>query len=612
MTGMVQHARWSPSTAPFQEWWELLRAELTLAPERTARMVRMTVLVMLVVLISMALRVPEAAISAYMIFFAARDDGPSSVKSAVGLIVAITGALLVGLVLLSLTEGEPSLRLAGVVVLTLVAMYAQRRSPKLGLLGYAVGFVSAMFLVYAGHFPTPELTLRSMWWLWVVIAYPAALLAVCEGIFGDDPEALLRNGLASRLTAVASSILSTPEEGDAAQKRVERLERIGTGGLAGLAGHGPAALVPLRTSLMGEVQSLLLLAGHIPALPASSPLRGPLRQAAATCLDLARELREPKGSGLEPPAPPVPDEVGHRAGDPDPLAGAAVLALLASVRTVALAMAQLREASHLPPPPPVPAPAPSPMELESQRAEALHFACKVTLAAMTAYILFTALDWWGTHTALITCFFVAQESVGATIHKSALRLTGALVGGALGIASLVFILPRMDSGGELALLVGAVTLLATWFATGSQRISYAGWQIAFAFFLTVLQGFERTTNMVVARDRVLGILLGNALMSIVFLHLWPVRLAPRISQGVSRALDALAGLISVEGGGPDAAAHSAQLQRSFVEGLSRAGEVAFFARFEPGGAGAAGMVPALSGLLIPARALSLSTPSEAR
>ena len=141
MTGTVQHARWSPSSSPGQEWWELLRAELTLTPERTARMARMTVLVMLVVLISMALRVPEAAISAYMIFFAARDDGPSSVKSAIGLIVAITGALLVGLVLLSLTEGEPVLRLAGVVALTLVAMYAQRRSPKLGLLGYAVGFV---------------------------------------------------------------------------------------------------------------------------------------------------------------------------------------------------------------------------------------------------------------------------------------------------------------------------------------------------------------------------------------------------------------------------------------------------------------------------------------
>ena len=144
----------------------------------------------------------------------------------------------------------------------------------------------------------------------------------------------------------------------------------------------------------------------------------------------------------------------------------------------------------------------------------------------------------------------------------------------------------------------------------ASEISYAGWQIAFAFFLTVLQGFERTTNMVVARDRVLGILLGNALMSIVFLHLWPVRLAPRISQGVSRALDALAGLISVEGGGPDAEAHSAQLQQSFVDGLSRAGEVAFFARFEPGGADTAGMFPALSGLLIPARALSLSAASE--
>ena len=161
-------------------------------------------------------------------------------------------------------------------------------------------------------------------------------------------------------------------------------------------------------------------------------------------------------------------------------------------------------------------------------------------------------------------------------------------------------------GGSWRSWSGAVTLFATWFATGTQRISYAGWQIAFTLFLTVLQGFERTTKMVVTRDRVLGVLLGNALMSIVFLHLWPLRLAPRISQGIGQALDSLAELLSFEGSGPEAEAHSAQVQQSFVAGLSKAEEVAFFARFEPGGADAGRVVPALSGLLIPARALSLS------
>ena len=423
-----------------------------------------------------------------------------------------------------------------------------------------------------------------------------------EGTFGTDPDLLLRRGIALRLTAVGSLLGATSEDVERARGRVDQLERLGTSMLVPLAASGPAALHPLRASLVGEAQSLLRVARQLPPRMLSTTSNGARRWASDNCLGLARELLDGKSGGAELPPPLAPGEFHGRLDETDPRVVGAGLSLIGSVRTLALGMAQLREAARVHLTPPAPEPPPSTAELESQRTEASHFACKVTLAAMTAYLLFTALDWWGIHTAIITCFFVAQESVGATIHKSTLRLAGAIVGGALGIASLVFVLPRLDSGGELALLVGAVTLFAAWFATGSQRISYAGWQIAFAFFLTVLQGFERTTKMVVARDRVLGVLLGSVLMSIVFLHFWPVRLAPRISQGVGRALDSLAALLSFEGTGPEAEAHSEQLQQSFAAGLNEAEEVAFFARFEPGGADSARALPALSGLLIPARA----------
>jgi len=615
MTGTVADAKqglWTPFEG---EFWEILRAELTLAPERTARMVRMTVLVMLVVLVSMALRVPEAAVSAYMIFFASRDDAPSSIKSGIALIVAITGAVLIGLLVLSFTEGEPSLRFGGMAALTLGAMYAQRRSPKIGLLGYAVGFIVTMFLAYGDafpipQFPTPEKLVRIICWFWVILAYPSALLILCESIFGAHPEVLLRRGLAARLSAVGSFLEATPEDGLRTRRRIERLERIGVESLAPFTAHGPPGLAPLRRSLVGEVQSLLVIAGQTPPLPATSPLRALLRQAGITCHRLAQALLDEKGLGVEPPPDPDAEEIRHQVGDADAPAAAAVLAVLDSVRTLAMGMAQLREGSSVAPPPPAAAPPPSPLELAVQKQEALHYACKVTLAAMTAYILYTALDWRGIHTAIITCFFVGQDSIGGTIHKSTLRVTGALIGGALGIGSLVFVLPHLDSGGALAVLCGAVTLLATWFATGSERISYCGWQIALAFYLTVLQGFSRTTEMVKARDRVLGILIGNLLMSIVFLHLWPVRMGPRVQQGIGRALDALAGLLSLEGAGPEAEARGAQLEQAFVGGVDKAGQVAFFGRFEPGGAERARMLPPLSGLLIPVRALSLATSGE--
>lgn len=243
--------------------------------------------------------------------------------------------------------------------------------------------------------------------------------------------------------------------------------------------------------------------------------------------------------------------------------------------------------------------------------EALHFAAKVTLAAMTAYILYTALDWNGIHTAMITCFFVAQESVGATIHKFTLRFLGALIGGAIGILSLILVVPHLDSGGGLAILVGLVTLFAAWFASGSQRISYFGFQIAIAFYLVTLNSFSRTTKLVGARDRALGILLGNVLIALAVVHLWPVKVTPKIVDGVSRALDALADLLSIEGGGAESQGREAGLEQAFFAGLEKARQAAFLARFEARTAAGAAMVTDLSSMFIPARALSLSASSEA-
>src|SRR6267143_2414964 len=42
----------------------------------------------------------------------------------------------------------------------------------------------------------------------------------------------------------------------------------------------------------------------------------------------------------------------------------------------------------------------------------VRFALKVTLAAMFCYIFYSAIDWSGIHTALITCTFIALESTG--------------------------------------------------------------------------------------------------------------------------------------------------------------------------------------------------------
>src|SRR5262249_40574967 len=61
-----------------------------------------------------------------------------------------------------------------------------------------------------------------------------------------------------------------------------------------------------------------------------------------------------------------------------------------------------------------------------------------------------------------------------------------------------------------------------WISTGSDLIAYAGLQMAFAFFVGVLQGLAPPTELTVLRDRVIGILIGNVVMTIVFSGIWPV------------------------------------------------------------------------------------------
>lgn len=89
-----------------------------------------------------------------------------------------------------------------------------------------------------------------------------------------------------------------------------------------------------------------------------------------------------------------------------------------------------------------------------------------------------------------------------------------------GMGAQIFILPAIDSIAAFVVLFVAVATAAAWVATSSPRLSYCGVQIAFAFFLINLQEFKIQTSLTVARDRVVGILLGLFVMWLVFDHLW--------------------------------------------------------------------------------------------
>jgi len=160
----------------------------------------------------------------------------------------------------------------------------------------------------------------------------------------------------------------------------------------------------------------------------------------------------------------------------------------------------------------------------------VHFALKVTFAAMFCYIVYEAIDWSGIHTAFITCTFIALESTEATLYKGTLRVVGCVVGGALALFSIVFLMPHMETIASLVVLVACASAIAGWVATGSERISYAGLQLAFAFFYSVFQGYAPDTDLDNVRNRVVGILFGLIVTGLVFQYIWPERASQRNSK----------------------------------------------------------------------------------
>jgi multidrug resistance protein MdtO len=156
-----------------------------------------------------------------------------------------------------------------------------------------------------------------------------------------------------------------------------------------------------------------------------------------------------------------------------------------------------------------------------QNREYLPFAIAGCVAASVCYILYNALEWPGISTSIITCVVTALSTIGASHQRQFLRLAG-YVGGRLiiGIPAQILILPYIDSVFQFALFFAAGTAIAAWFATSGPRLSYFGLQMVLPFYFINLSGFQAQTDLVVARDAVIGVLLGILAMGCIFDRFW--------------------------------------------------------------------------------------------
>jgi multidrug resistance protein MdtO len=174
--------------------------------------------------------------------------------------------------------------------------------------------------------------------------------------------------------------------------------------------------------------------------------------------------------------------------------------------------------------------------------EALRFAVKGGLAAMIAWVLYQGMGWPGISTCVVTTLLVAQSSVGAGQHKALLRVCGAVLGGVLAWALMIGVMPSLRGPVGWLAALAVPYAIAAWIAVGSSRIAYVGIQIALATALVLLDGFGPTTDLVAGRDRVLGIVLGIAVMTVIDRTLWPVWSGRETARHLAAALRTMARL----------------------------------------------------------------------
>jgi multidrug resistance protein MdtO len=571
-----------------------LSRELRPTPGRFADSLRDVVVVLIVVGIGETFRLPDIALSAFYALFLARREAVSTVLTAVITVIVVVAAIATTIAVFMLSLSEPVLRIPLMAIASFFAAF-MARTATLGPLFFTVGLIVAYGLTFGDEllglalqpatsgnapqaalpeivFVSPEEALvQTLLWLGVAVAMPLAVLIVANLLTGRDPARILNGALAERLAAAAS--FCAKEKG--AEQKLEAQAFEGVAGLRKL--HNLAGFVSRRRRVMVPSVALIDEIGQLPLLLLAwlrlgDETREALTPAAAFCRSAASAVGTREALHAEAPtivasgaAQPLAEAISHALHEiAEALAQPPATAAAAKARKAARSPQRLLAADAFSNP------------------EHVRFALKLTMAVMTCYFIENIVNWTSIGTCVATCFVVALGTIGETLHKATLRIVGALIGGGLGLAAVLLLMPLMTSLGDLFLLLAPVTLLAAWIGSGSDRIAYAGMQIALAFYLVVLHGTGPTIDMETARDRVIGILLGNIVIFVIFTTIWPVSVANVVRANVAKALGQLAALVGRGGGGEISETARSAANMAFGQAIRQARAVLINDPFETG------------------------------
>jgi multidrug resistance protein MdtO len=472
---------------------------------------------------------PDPALTAYVAFFVMKRDRMESVIISIVLSILIT--VLVGLIMLvAIAVIDQRLwRVITIAVLSFGLLFLTSAS-KLRPLGAIIALIIGYALDLLSDAQVGELATRGYLYAWLFVTIPSAVSITLNLLLGPPPRRLLEQALADRL-ALAASLMRTGDERirEAFQETLsEGVTELKTWlRMAGIEKSSPRADIAALGQATDSITPILLLV-DLADRTQSGTMPPPLRRQIADTLDEMAVILRAGGY-------PVDVEMEHGEEDLPPLTST----LLADMEEA------LRRFTERPLPElPIVEPAKTGFFLPDAftNPEHVYYALKTTAAAMFCYITYLLLDWPGIHTSFITCYIVSLGTTAETMEKLTLRILGALVGAGSGLAAIIFLLPHLTSIGALLIVVFVAGLASAWVAAGSPRISYIGFQMAFAFFLCVIQGPSPAFDLTIARDRIIGIMFGNVAAYLIFANIWPVTVTRRIDPGLVSLLRRLVDL----------------------------------------------------------------------
>jgi multidrug resistance protein MdtO len=508
------------SRPPLPWYWEFLKEELAPYPGRAEAVARMVIAATLVMVICMTFRISYAYQGAIFALLVSREDLRATLQSAGALLLVTVVSTAYLLISAWFVISFPVLHFLWIIVSFFVVFYVLSTMSNYGVAAPCAFIISLGVPLWDRHLSAErnvEDTLRVVLASSIGVVVTAAVeLTLARMKPGDNVVLPITERLAAVESVLACYIEGHPVD-RATEQKITRLGMRGTSILRRILRRSDYS--PHYRAQMGGV--VALVGWLVDIAEASTQLsfkfsdddQKQLRELAAIVASIRTDLINRR----------TPDSIQF--GPDNERSGG--VPLLREMEKIVTQIPQVFAGSrsideYLPPADDMPGPKLFVADALTSP-EHLEFAAKGCLAASLCYIIYNSIAWPGVSTAVTTCMLTALSTIGSSRQKQVLRFSGALVGGFLiGMGSQVFILPYLDSIAGFTVLFILVTAFSSWFMTSSPRLSYFGLQVALAFYLINLQEFAIQTSLSIARDRVVGVLLGLILMWFVFDQLWAV------------------------------------------------------------------------------------------